>query len=409
MQRRLILGASVSAPMAAALGTAAAASLLAANSKPAAAQTSNRASLDDLLRPYLAQYGLPALAAAVVQRGTIVAAGAVGTRRAGTQIPITVDDRFHIGSDTKAMTSLLAATFVEQGKLRWDSTVAEVFPDLVAGMNPDLGKVTLLQLLSHTSGLPSDNDTFGDLLTKSFALDSMNLDELRLWLVREWRGQKMAAPPGTKWAYSNLGYTMAGAMLERVSGRTWEELIVERIYTPFGLKSAGFGPQSSMGRVDAPLGHVIEKNGTLKPILAGPDADNPLIIGPAGTAHLSVLDFATWAGWHAAGGKRAPHVVKPETVTKLHTKVADLPPRPDAAPGTPGTGAYALGWGIYQPTWAKEKLLTHNGSNMMNLASVWVLPSHDFAMVMMTNVSGTKADDALKALAQALYGKYGPA
>jgi CubicO group peptidase (beta-lactamase class C family) len=400
MQRRLILGASLSAALAAPI---------VATTGAAAMQDANRESLDDLLRPYLARHGLPGLAAAVVQGGRILAAGAVGTRRAGTQIPVTVDDRFHIGSDSKAMTSLLAATFVEQGGLRWDSTVAETFPDLVPGMTPELGKVTLLQLLSHTSGLPADNDAFLALLVRSCSQDGKNLDELRAWLVREWRGQKLAAPPGTAWAYSNLGYTMAGAMLERISGRTWEELIVERLFTPFGLATAGFGPQSTMGRVDAPLGHATLPDGTLKPMLAGPNGDNPVIIGPAGTVHLSILDFATWAGWHAGEGKRAPHLVTPETVRKLHTKVFDLPPRPDAAPGTPESGGYALGWGVYQPVWATEPLITHNGSNTMNLASVWLRPSRDFAMVMTTNVGDTKADDALKALAEALYRVYGSA
>lgn len=82
-------------------------------------------SLNQELEPYLSQYELPALAAAVVKDGKIIAAGAVGTRRAGANIPVTLQDRFHLGSDTKAMTALLAAMFVEQGKLRWNSTAAQ--------------------------------------------------------------------------------------------------------------------------------------------------------------------------------------------------------------------------------------------------------------------------------------------
>ena len=113
------------------------------------------ASLAPLLLPLLAEHGLPALAAAAVQDGRIVAAGAVGTRRWGTEAPVTIDDAFHIGSDTKAMTSLLVAMLVEQGTLRWDTTVAEAFPDLVAGMDAGLRGVTLTQLLSHTGGLPT--------------------------------------------------------------------------------------------------------------------------------------------------------------------------------------------------------------------------------------------------------------
>jgi len=75
-------------------------------------------------------------------------------------------------------------------------------------------------------------------------------------------------------------------MLERVSGRTWEELIVERVFIPLGLKSAGLGPQSTLGRIDAPLDREALPDGTLKAMLAGPNGDNPELIGPAGTAHL---------------------------------------------------------------------------------------------------------------------------
>src|SRR5262249_37090706 len=128
----------------------------------AAGSASARDSLDALLTPYRDRYGLPALAAAVVKEGKVVAAGAVGTRRAGEQIPVTLNDRFHLGSDTKAMTALLAATFVEAGKLRWESTMADVFPELAAKMDSGLRRVTLVQFLSHTSGVPSDNAVFVD-------------------------------------------------------------------------------------------------------------------------------------------------------------------------------------------------------------------------------------------------------
>jgi len=392
MKRRFVMAASLAAP-------------LVLRSLPIAAQGAPHA-INDRLRPFLASHNLPALAAAVVRGGGIVAVGAAGTRRMGTEAPVAVDDRFHIGSDTKAMTSLLAATFVEQGALGWDSTVGAIFPDMKQGMDAGLRGVTLQQLLSHTSGIPGDNDAFGDLLTRSLAQEGLLLDELRAWLVREWRTQPLAAPPGSRFAYSNMGYTLAGAMLERVGRKTWEELIVERVFTPLGLASAGFGPQSSLGRVDAPLGHRIRDDGSLRPILAGPAADNPPVIGPAGVVHLSIMDFAAWAAWHAGEGKRAPHIVKPETLRKLHAPVIEIPPETGAAPGTPTRGAYALGWGVINVPWANERLITHAGSNTMNLAMVFLQPSRDFAMVMATNVGGKKADDALKTLAEQLYRQY---
>jgi len=394
MIRRRDLGAgALLAPMVLTSGAAA---------QPAAAPES----LDALLRPSLGRYGLPAFAAAVVSRGEIVAAGAVGTRRAGAEVPVTLNDRFHIGSDTKAMTALLAGTFVEQGALRWDSTVAAVFPDLSPTMHPDLRLVTLRQLLSHTSGIPPDNQTFIDLMLQVMGQDSLNLDEMRLWLLREWRGQKLVSTPGGGFAYSNLNYVIAGAMTERVSGRTWEELLVDRVFVPLGLTTAGFGPQASLGRVDAPLGHLIRPDGTLKPMLGGPDGDNPAVIGPAGTVHLSILDFAAWAGWNAGEGRRGPALVRPETVRLLHTKVIEMPTRPGAAPGTPSIGGYGLGWGVVSMPWAQGPLITHTGSNQMNLAMIWLDPARDFAMVMATNVGGPKADQALKAAAEALYRQY---
>ncbi len=388
--RRCLIGVAAAVP----------ALLLTARAQPADAAPGQ--SLDDFLRPYLARYNLPAVAAAVVRNGAIVAAGATGTRRAGAAIPVTLHDRFHIGSDTKAMTSFLAAMLVEEGRLRWDSTVAEIFPELAATMDKGLQGVKLTQLLSHTSGIPGDNADFDRLIEQSFAQQG-NLDELRYWLVKQWSTRPLQSTPGTRFAYSNMGYTLAGAMIERVTKTTWEELMVARIFDPMNLKTAGFGPQASLGRVDAPLGHLVLANGKLKPMLAGPNGDNPEIIGPAGTVHLSILDFAVWAGWNAGEGRRG---VRAETLRKLHTKVISMPPNPNAPPGTPSQGGYALGWGIVQLPYAPQPVLTHAGSNGMNLATIMLQPDDDFALVLATNVGGTKAEEALKAATEQLYRRF---
>jgi CubicO group peptidase (beta-lactamase class C family) len=367
------------------------------------------ASVDSILEPIRARFELPALTAAVVRDGKIVASGAVGTRRAGTVAPVTIDDRFHIGSDTKAMTSLLAAMLVESGKIRWDSNAAEIFPELTATMDFEVKTVTLEQLLSHSSGIPSDNEALDKLLQQSLTQERKNLDEVRYWLIGELVKQPLQSKPGTRFAYANMGYVLAGAMLERVSGKTWEELMVERLFVPLGLKSAGLGPQSTLGRVDAPLGHVPLPNGTLKPMLAGPNGDNPEVIGPAGTAHMSVLDFAMWAAWNAGEGKRGPRLVRPETLRKLHTPVIDMPTKPDAPVGTPSTGSYGFGWVTVTPPFAHEPFLFHGGSNQMNVAYIMVQPKRDFGIVMMTNVGGKKADEAMVALGEALYKRFSPA
>jgi CubicO group peptidase (beta-lactamase class C family) len=374
-----------------------------------AAAAPEPASLNGVLEPYLPRYDLPALAAAIVKEGAIVAAGAVGTRRVGTNIPVTIDDRFHIGSDTKAMTALLAAMLVEEGKLRWDSTVTDIFPELTGKMAPRVGGIRLEQLLSHTSGIPSDNDAQDRLVLDSYGQTDLNLDEMRYWIVERLVAMPLQSPPGERFAYANMGYVLAGAIVERLYASTWEQLVATRIFDPLGLATAGFGPQATLGRIDAPLGHRPLPDGTLKAMLAGPNGDNPEMIGPAGTVHLSILDFAKWAGWSAGEGKRGPALVKPETLRKLHTPVVDIPPSLGAKPGTPPPGKYGLGWGTVSLPFAPEPLVFHGGSNQMNLAYIILQPSADFGMVMGTNVGGDKPDNALKALARELYQRFGKA
>ena len=373
---------------------------------PAAGRTQSMISLDRELAPVRERYGLPALAAAAVKDGKTVAAGAVGTRRAGTDTPVTLQDRFHIGSDTKAMTALLCAMLVEEGKLSWNSTLGELYPELLDKMSPGVKDITIEQLLSHTSGIPGDRDDLLPIVSFSLSDPLVNLDVMRATVMARLVAVKLSAPPGRHWEYSNLGYTVAGAITEKLTGRTWEELVVQRIFDPLKLSTAGFGPQSTMGRVDAPLGHLFDKDGKLQALLAGPFGDNPAIIGPAGTVHMSVLDFATWAAWNASDGRIGPPLARPETVRKLMTKLVDMPPLPNAPIGTPPPGGYGLGWGTVKLPFASEPLVFHGGSNTMNLAYIMLQPSRQFGMVMMTNVSGRQADDALKSVGEMLYKRF---
>ena len=114
-------------------GAALASTVLTAVPSAQADEAGRAAPLNAVLQPLLTRHGLPALAAAVMRGGQLIAVGATGTRRMGVDAPVAVTDRFHIGSNTKAMTSLLAGMLVEEGALRWDSTAEEIFPGLRQG------------------------------------------------------------------------------------------------------------------------------------------------------------------------------------------------------------------------------------------------------------------------------------
>ncbi len=186
-------------------------------------------------------------AAFVTSRGLIRVA-AVGTRKAGTDVPVTLADLWHIGSCAKVMTSTLVARLVEQGRLSWTTTVAEVFPDLADSFDPFARSITILQLLSHAAGLPRDVDY--EAIGSSIPVRAQRIEAVKMGLRA-----KPLSVPGTKFLYSNLGYIIVGAIVERVLDTDWEAAITQNIFTPLKMSSAGFGGLGTPGEIDQPWGH----------------------------------------------------------------------------------------------------------------------------------------------------------
>ncbi len=370
---------------------------------PALAQEQS-ASLNEPLEKIRVDSGLPALAAAVAKQEEIVAVGAVGARAIGSNEKVTVNDRFHLGSDTKALTATLAGMLVDDGKLRWTSTIGDVLGADVPGMSRRLAAVTLEQLLSHSGGISPDTQEIGRLYYGSDNFQ-YNMDALRLRIIRAVKAHALRTPPGLAFHYANLGYLIAGAMIEKAAEAPWEALIANRLYAPMKLATAGLGPQATTGKLDAAVGHNLV-NGKITPMPWGPAADVPPAIGPAGSAHMSVLDFARWASWNASNGKRGPALVKPETLAEIHRPRISTGKLPNARPGTPQEGEYALGWGLIKFDWTEKPVLTHNGSNTMNLAKILVDKHKDVGVTVMTNIAGKQAEEALLSLQETLYRKY---
>ncbi|WP_040400644.1 serine hydrolase domain-containing protein [Amorphus coralli] len=361
--------------------------------------------LDTVLEPIREEYGLPALAAAVVENGDIVAAGAVGTRVHGMDIPVELDDRFHLGSDTKAMTATIAGTMVEEGLIQWDSTVGEVLGERIEGMSPEFAAITLAQLLSHSSGIPTDTEEIVNLYFGPEALDLPPTQD-RLRVIDGWKTNVPKVPEGPPFQYANLGYITAGAMLEEVSGYPWEQLITERIFDALELETAGLGGTATDGRYDAAIGHEVLADGTIVPRPWGASADAPSSLGPAGTAHMSILDFARWAAWNAGGGKRGPAIVSPETLAEIQRAHVHTPHRENPPPGTPGDGDYGFGWGVVDFPGSDGPILVHNGSNGMNIAKILVDRSKDLGIVVATNFPTRDADRAAGYILEKLYSSY---
>ena len=336
--------------------------------------------INALLEPIRRKHDVPALAAAIVRGKGLLAVGAVGERKRGSGIPITVDDKFHLGSDTKAMTAMLIARLVEEGKLSYDDTLAKRFAELAASMSPAVRDITLTDLLSHHSGL-------------AYKLENepsakQDLREQRQEVVKRVAALKMLdSKPGTHFTYSNWNYVLAGHMAERILDKPWEDLLTERIFKPLHMSGAGFGPMAAKDQVDEPWGHNEKGEPANK--------DNPAVLGPAGRVHAALADWARFIADHIKGGRGEKALLKPGTYQLLHRSAFE-------------DHAYTRGgWigGDKKPPTGKY-VLGHDGSNLLNYATAWVAPSRDFAVLVVANQGGEEAKKACHEASQQLRKKY---
>ncbi|GMV24237.1 MAG: hypothetical protein AMXMBFR58_02680 [Phycisphaerae bacterium] len=345
--------------------------------------------LASTLGPIREKHKVPALAAAIVTLAGLDSVGAVGLRAADRTEQVQTGDRFHLGSCTKAMTSTLIAILIEEGVLAWDTTLAQALPDLQSTMHEKYRDVTISDLLTQRSGVPTD-------LNRDGVWAELWKNEGPIQQQREkCTSAVLAWGPDhdkSRFVYSNTNFIIAGHIAERATGKSWEELMQARLFYPLGMTTAGFGAPGTAGKYDQPVGH--RGNGAAVPV--GPGSDNPPALGPAGTVHASMEDWGKFITLHLRGAKAAaeggevrvgPTAIRAETWKKLHTPVK-------------GNGAdYAMGWGLADRPWAKgpsgdSRTLTHSGSNTMWFCVVWAAPDAGFAVLSATNVMGDNAQRA---------------
>jgi CubicO group peptidase (beta-lactamase class C family) len=356
---------------------------------PAPPQPLTDARLTEILTIIQSKAGIPALAAAVVYKGKVIAQAAVGVRKWGDPTPVAKDDKFHVGSITKSMTATLVARLVAEKKLSWDSTPHDVFPELKDKMDPVFKKVTLRHLLSHRAGIPTSyapkswsdlGDAFKDQRGARYAY------------VAELLSKPTQSEPGAKYEYTNAGYVVAGAMAEKVMNDNWEALLKRYLFAPLSMKTAGFGPMGTPNKLDQPWQHRWV-GGKPVPCPNTPLMDNPPILGPAGRVHCSIGDLAKYVNAHIQGEKGKSKLLDAETFKLLHT-------------GQFG-GTYGFGWLLMDRPWADGRAIFHNGSNNMNYAAAWMAPSREFGAVAASNCAGPAAekavDDAISATIRAMF------
>lgn len=346
------------------------------------------------LKEICRKHELPAMAAAVVNAKEIVELGCYGVRKRGTSDSVELSDKFPIGSNTKSMTGVLAAALVEAGKIKWETTIGEVWPKASdKDIHPKLRKVTLDQLLSHQSGVA---ENISELSPETWAnyFDETTTPILeRKAMLKLVLSRAPTHSPGT-FHYSNVGYAIASAMLESRAGEAYEALMKKQVFDPLQMSSADFRSLSSVKQWTPALlwGHQAANGNPIDPRSKG--AENPTVYAAAGTVHLSIEDYAKYARWQLAG--------KPQSVLRTQEAFDHLR-KPQVDFTSPGA-KYGCGWICVDS--AMGPALNHAGSNTNCFALIWVIPESNFAAVACTNTGQAQGFTACNELITDLIAKY---
>lgn len=296
---------------------------------------------------------------------------ATGVLNVETGVEATPDSVFQIGSMTKVWTATLVMQLVDEGKLDLDAPIVDVLPELELS-DPEVTKsVTMRHLLSHTSGI--DGDVFTDTGRGDDCLEKY---------VAQLNEAAQNHPLGATWSYCNSGFSLAGRVIEKLTGGTWDAAIQERLVAPLGLTHTGTLPEEALLH-RAAVGHVGEAGEDPK---RAPSAWGlPRSVGPAGLISQTVRDVLGFVRMHLSGGL-APdgtRVLSEESTAAMTEKQADVPDKYILGDSW-GIGWIRFGWGD------DRRLIGHDGNTLGQAAFLRVLPDAGLAVTLLTNGGNTR-------------------
>ncbi|MCC6137780.1 MAG: beta-lactamase family protein [Bdellovibrionaceae bacterium] len=231
---------------------------------------------------------LPALQAFVVNRGKTEFKYSQGVRAMGSDVPVEMNDVFPLGVASKTMTSILVAQLIDQGLLKWDSTVGSILTQ--QKMHPSIKNITIETLLGHTSGLvaPETLKVWPTLYDKKYSTKR----------ARELLVQSILATPanfvkGKTPEYNSSGYIVLGAILEHMTNFSWEELVQNKIFNSIGMKSCSFGfyGKEKVDKITQPWPHEATEDGYKALSPDNPKSDFPPAFAAAGNLRCNAEDW----------------------------------------------------------------------------------------------------------------------
>lgn len=375
----LLLAAALLAP-----ATATAQTARASNAAPASLPTTLPPDLDRYVARILETFEVPGIALAVVKDGKVLTAKGYGVRTLGEKAPVDPRTLFGIASNSKAFTATALALLVEERKLEWDAPVIRYLPDFALHDPYVTRELTVRDLLVHRSGLGLGA---GDLLWWPASTHS------RKEIVRRLRYIEPATSFRSAYAYDNVLYTVAGEVIEAVTGESWEEIVASRILKKVGMTGSdvrhsaaaarsGSAGASAAGANTATTHAIVDgRLRTVAPFTS--DAVNP-----AGGIMSSAEDMAKWVMVQLDSGRVADgsRLFSPATTRELWTLVTPMPIG-GATAGLehlrPNFNGYALGF--VTRDYRGRKLVYHTGGLPGYVSMVSMIPELRLGIVVLTN------------------------
>jgi D-alanyl-D-alanine carboxypeptidase len=334
------------------------------------------AAVDQGVEGFLAQRGVPSASVAVVRGGKIVFAKAYGRRSISPDRPATTQARYNIASVSKQMTATALLMLVDEGKLSLDDTVDRWLPELT-----EAKRITVRQVLSHTAGYK------GFFHGEFLSAEGRRTISPQV-IADRWATQPLDYPPGSEWSYSNTDYTIAGLIVERISGQSLAAVLQTRIFAPLGMTSATVLTGHAPPAEDA-QGYTRYALGPLRP---SPIVGNGWGFGDGGVS-MTATDLARWDI-----GVLRHSLLSSKTYAEQQTAVP-----------LPGGKTAPYGLGVFVDKVAQHRRVKHPGSEEGFLTENRIYPDDDAAVVVTVNGDfGDAQDDIADQLEHLILGLPAP-
>ncbi len=326
--------------------------------------------VDELIERAMGDFIVPGLAVAVVRGDEVVFSRGFGHRDVANRLPVTPGTQFAIGSATKAFTTFALARLVDAGRFDWDAPARTYIPELRLWDEFATARLSGRDMVTHRSGLPRHDLAWYNArdLTSHRLLERLPHFEPNRQLREQWQ-------------YNNIMYALAGQLISRITGSSWDAAVDSLVFRPLGMAESNFSVDAMQRLPDHALPY--RENADTLVRIAFRNIDN---VGPAGSINSSVEEMTRWMRVHLGNGRLdGREVISAASVRDMHTPHMVIPGIPNEPSLSPAS--YGLGWML--ATYRGNYRVQHGGNIDGFSALVTMFPRERVGIVVLTNMNGT--------------------